>query len=128
MSGPHDIRRRPKRAQAGSALVEVLVSVVLFSMGVIALLRVLGTAVTESGEVEYRAVAATIADSTIGRMWVDRGNLADYVVTDAVVDELPGGTQTVAVDGNVVSVTISWQPPGAANPRTHAVSATLAAN
>ena len=59
----------------GFALIEALVAVLLFAIGIVALLRVLGTAVKDAGEVEYRAVAATLADATIGRMWVDRANL-----------------------------------------------------
>jgi type IV pilus assembly protein PilV len=111
--------------QRGSAMVEVLVSMLLFSLSVLALVRALGISVRDAGEIEYRAVAATIADATIGRMWVDRENLDDYVVDAADVPELPRGTQTVTVDDNVVQVTVRWQPPGAASSRSHSVSATL---
>jgi len=124
--------RRPGRArrdpQRGSALLEVLIAILLFAIGIISLLRVLGTAVRDSGDVEFRAVAATVADTTIGRMWVDRSQLANYVVTNAAVAELPSGTRTVAVNGNTVTVTINWQPPGAATTRTHTVTATLVGN
>lgn len=126
-------RSRPALAtrgtQRGSALVEVLVSVLLFSVSIIALLRVLGTSVRDSGDLEYRAVAANIADAVIGQMWVDRGALAGYVVTDATLTDLPNGTLTVALPAaNLVTVTVNWQPPGAITERTHTVTATLAAN
>lgn len=111
----------------GSALVEVLVSVLLFSIGIVALVRLLGTAVKDTGEIEYRSQATAIADEQIGRMWVDRGNLPAYEVDAEEVPELPGGTRTVAVDGNVVTVTIGWQAPGGP-PRNHVVVATLAGN
>lgn len=120
--------RRAPRATRGSALVEALVAVVLFTVGIVALLRVLGTAVKDAGDVEYRAVAATLADATVGRMWVDRANLAAYVVEDEPVPELPNGLRTVTVAGNVVNVTIRWQPPGVDDERVHAVAATLAGN
>ena len=42
--------------------------------------------------------------------------------------ELPNGLQTIDVAGNVVTITIRWQPPGAADERVHAVAATLVAN
>ncbi len=100
----------------------------LFSVGVIALLRVLGVSVRDAGDLEYRATAAAIADQTVGRMWVDRGNLGAYAETDAVLAGLPNGFRTVTVNGNVVTVTINWQPPGADAARTHSVSATLASN
>ena len=118
------------RGQQGSALVEALVSVLLFSIAIIALMRVLGTAVKDSGDIQYRAIAATVADETIGRMWVDRGNLAAYEEDAATLDAglgLPGGTRTVDVDGNRVTVTIDWQPPGT-GAHTHTVTATLTGN
>lgn len=116
------------RAHRGSAMVEVLISMLLFSMSVLALVRALGISVRDAGEIEYRAVAATIADTTIGRMWVDRGHLDDHAVDAEEVPQLPSGTQTVTVDGNVVQVTVRWQPPGADSSRVHRVSATLAGN
>jgi len=115
------------RRTRGSALVEVLVSVLLFSIGIVALVRLLGTAVKDTGEIEYRSQATAIADELIGRMWVDRGNLPGYVADAAALPELPGGTRTVDVDGNVVTVTIGWQAPGGP-PRNHVVVATLAGN
>jgi type IV pilus assembly protein PilV len=114
--------------QRGSAMIEVLVSMLLFSVGVLGLVRVLAIAVRDAGEVEYRAIAATVADETIGRMWLDRADLASYAAVDAEVPELPGGTQTIAVDGNVVTVTVNWLPPGAADARVHTVAATLTGN
>lgn len=121
---------QPRRnLQRGSALVEVLVSVLLFAVSIIALLRVLGTSVQDAGDLEYRAEAANIADSVIGQMWVDRGALAGYVVTDAELADLPNGTLTVALPAaNLVTVTVNWQPPGALAARTHTATATLAAN
>ncbi len=115
-------------AMRGSALIEALVAVVLFTIGIVALLRVLGTAVKDAGDVEYRAIAATVADATVGRMWVDRANLDAYEVDDDPLPELPNGLRTVTVDGNVVNVTIRWQPPGVDEQRVHAVAATLIGN
>jgi type IV pilus assembly protein PilV len=113
--------------ERGSTLIEVLIAVLLFSVGVIGLVRLLGAAMRETGEIEYRAQAAEIADELVGQMWVDRTNLASYVVTDAALAALPAGTQTVAVNGNIVTVTITWQPPGSPA-RNHVTLATLAGN
>ena len=109
-------------------MVEVLVSVLLFSIGIIGLLRVLEVSVKDAGEIQYRAAAATLADETLGQMWVDRANLGSYVVTDAPLSELPNGLETVAVDGNVVTITISWQAPGVPFSHSHTTSATVAVN
>ena len=120
---------RGQRAQRGSALVEVLVSVLLFAISIIALLQVLGTSVRDAGDLEYRAQAANIADTIIGQMWVDRGGLAAYVVDHVALADLPNGELTVTLPAaNQVMVTVDWQPPGALTTRTHTVTATLAAN
>ena len=116
-----------RRRTRGSALVEVLVSVLLFSIGIIALVRLLGTAVKDTGEIEYRAQAAALADEQVGRMWVDLGNLPGYAKGVEALPELPGGTRTIEVDDDVVTVTIGWQAPGGP-PRNHVVVATLAGN
>jgi type IV pilus assembly protein PilV len=109
-------------------MVEVLVSVLLFSVGIIGLLRALEVSIKDAGEIQYRATAATLADETLGRMWVDRANWAGYVVTDAPLGELPNGLQTVTVDGDVVTITISWQAPGVPVAHAHTTSATVAVN
>ncbi len=109
-------------------MIEVLISMLLFLVGVLGLIRILGVAVRDAGEVQYRAVAATVADETIGRMWVDRANLDAYVVDEADVPQLPGGTLTVTRDDNVMNVTINWLPPGAVANRVHQVAATIVGN
>jgi type IV pilus assembly protein PilV len=121
-------KARGLSAQRGSTLVEVMVSVVLFSVGVIGLMRVLGTAVQDTGSLQYRSTAATLADTTIGQMWVDRNNLAAYATAGTAVPELPNGQRVVTVAGNVVTVAISWQAPGSAQPSTHQITATVVGN
>ena len=116
-----------RRGERGSALIEVLVSLLLFSIGIVGLVRLLGTAVKDTGEIEYRAQAAALADEQVGLMWADRTDLESYEVADDPVAELPAGTRTVDVQGNVVTVTIAWQPPGAPA-RNHVVVATVASN
>ncbi len=116
-----------RRFERGSALIEVLVSVLLFSVGIVGLVRLLGNAVKDTGEIEYRAQAAALADEQIGLVWADRTDLTTYAVVDDPVPELPNGTRTVAVNGNVVTVTMNWQPPGAPA-RSHVVVATVVSN
>ena len=108
-------------------MVEVLVSVVLLSVSVLGLVRILGQSVKDSGELEYRSVASALAEQIIGRMWVDPNNLASYAGADQATPELPNGTRTVTVNGNLVTITINWQAPGASASR-YQISATLARN
>jgi type IV pilus assembly protein PilV len=129
---PNMIRRKEPRKlsdQRGSMMIEVLVSVVLLSVSILGLVRVLGQSVKDSGDLEYRSVASTMADELVGRMWVDRANIATYATTDPeALAELPNGTRMVTVAGNVVTVTIGWQAPGAASASQYQVAATLAVN
>lgn len=126
------IRSHPPRvrgsAQRGSTMVEVLVSVLLLSVSILGLVRVLGNSVRDSGELEYRSIASTLADESIGRMWVDRANLATYAVNNQAVSQLPNGKRTITVNGNLVTVTVTWQMPGSTAVRQHQVSATIAGN
>jgi len=108
-------------------MMEVLVSVMLLSVAVLGLVRVLGTTVRDSGDIEYRSVAAAVADESIARMWIDRANLAAHVVTNEDVGQLPSGKRTITVAGNVATVLVTWQAPG--DPvRRHRVSATITGN
>jgi type IV pilus assembly protein PilV len=118
-----------RTTQRGSMMVEVLVSVVLLSVSVLGLVRVLGQSVKDSGELEYRSEASTMADETIGRMWVmDPTTLAAYATTmTGNITELPSGTRTVTVAGNVITVTLTWQAPGASASQ-YQISATLSKN
>jgi type IV pilus assembly protein PilV len=117
-----------RHTQRGSLMVEVLVSVVLLSISVLGLVRVLGNSVQDSGEIEYRSVASTLADESLGRMWIDRANLAAHAVKDEALTQLPNGKRTITVAGNIVTVAISWQAPGSASAHQHQVSATIAGN
>lgn len=124
------LHRAQPATQRGSMMVEVLVSVVLLSISVLGLVRVLGQSVKDSGELGYRSVASTMADETIGRMWVmapdDYADYAESVSGD--IAELPGGTRAVAVNGNIVTITVSWQAPGATAPSQYQTTATIARN
>ncbi|MFM1887142.1 MAG: hypothetical protein RL026_2299 [Pseudomonadota bacterium] len=120
--------RTPRRKQAGATLIEILVALALVTISIVALLRILAVTVKDAGDIGYRAQAMALAEDGIGRMWVDRQNLAGYAVTNQSIAELPNGRRTVAVSGNVVSVTISWRAPGTALTRTYAASATVTGN
>jgi hypothetical protein len=67
------------------------------------------------------------ANELVGRMWVDRTNLASYAGTTSVAS-LPGGQRVVTVNNSVVTVTVTWRPPGQSVDRQYATTATLAGN
>lgn len=121
------------------SLTEVLVSTVIFAVGILGLLSANATAFQTFSDAKFRVDAALLADRLIGEMWVDRANVAAYAhvggtsyqVTDRIAPWmtevtriLPASDATVAVVGTQVSVTVTWQPAGAQR-RQHAAVATL---
>ena len=66
------------KQQHGSALLEAMIAILIFSMGIIALLGLQTAAIKNSGDAKYRADATYLANQIIGKMWVDRVNIAAY--------------------------------------------------
>lgn len=65
--------------QGGMSLIEVLISVLLFAFGVLALVGLQASAISYSRDAKYRADAAFLAEQIVGVMWADaRTNLSSY--------------------------------------------------
>ena len=56
--------------ETGSVLLESLVAILVFSMGILALVSMQAFAVSSSSEAKYRSEATMLANELIGRMWV----------------------------------------------------------
>ena len=83
--------RSPKiRSDGGYVLLEVLISILLFSLGVLGLITIQANAVQAAGEANMRAEAVFAANEITGRMWVDRSNLASSAGATSVA-ALPNG-------------------------------------
>jgi type IV pilus assembly protein PilV len=121
--------RKGQKSQAGVMLIEALIGILIFSIGILALIGMQATAIKNTTDARYRSEAAFLANQVIGKMWVDRTNLALYGATgyaprDAwvnnVASTLPGIdvpnnilVPVIAIGGgNEVTVTIQWQQPG----------------
>jgi len=118
-----------KRNQSGVALLEALVGILIFSIGILALLGLQAQSIRNTTEAKYRNEAAYLANQIVGQMWVDRANLAQYDTSGGaspnmtawrarVANTLPrvvaAGTNSpdIVVAGNQVTVTVFWQLPG----------------
>jgi type IV pilus assembly protein PilV len=146
-------------AQRGLSLLEGLISILIFSFGILGLVGLQGASIRNSVDAKYRADASYLANQIIGQMWADRDatNLPTFVrqnyahgvaagvapnaLTNActtgasvstnanmtnstwgwlvrVGQMLPGAAanrQQIAIQGNVVTVTVCWQAPQDAN-------------
>lgn len=108
--------RNGKSAQQGVVLLEALVAILLFSMGVLALVGLQTAMIKNTSDSKYRSEASFIAQQRIGMMWSDPDNVVAYVenATD-ISSMLPGGTRTVTqpTPGQPeFVVTVTWTQPG----------------
>lgn len=69
------LRRKP--AERGFMLLEVLIALLIFALGVLGLVGLQANAVKQSSQAKYRADATLLANELIGQMWVaDRSTAA----------------------------------------------------
>lgn len=112
---------RPIRApatQSGVALLEALIAVLVFSLGILALVGLQANAMRISTDAKMRIDASNLANQRVGEMWADASNLAGHAAAGEPVDSLPDGQMTTAVAGDVVTVTVTWKIPGDSNLQT----------
>ena len=68
--------------ERGVMLLEVLVSLLIFSLGILAVVGLQATSVKLQSDAKYRADASYLANQILGFMWTDRGvnnaNLPNY--------------------------------------------------
>lgn len=115
---------RARRSLRGFGLIEVLMALLLFSIGVLGMVAMQARASQFSTQAEDRGRAALLANDLIATMWtrgttsLDNATLSAWQdrVADPSVDGLPDGEGEVSdpdADG-VVTITISWRAPGRA--------------
>lgn len=116
-----------RKQESGSVLIEALVSVLIFSMGILALVGLQGAMVKNSSDAKFRSDASFIAQERLGLMWTDPTNVANYVETDTPVALLPNGKRSVTVGPRrFATVTVTWQAPGM-DPHQYVTSAYISA-
>jgi len=134
-------RPAARNSQGGAMLLEAMIGILIFSIGILAMIAMQGLAVGYVSDAKYRSDAAFLANELIGQIWVDRGNLANYVYPGGsaanlatwvarVNASLPGTTATpptVAVDTvtGTVTVTIGWTAPNTAAAHSYSTLALI---
>ena len=120
-------RLAARTSQRGAMLLEAMIGILIFSIGILAMIAMQGLAVGYVSDAKYRSDAAFFANELLGQIWVDRGNLANYVYPGGaspnvtawaarVTADLPGAAATppaVTVDvlTGTVTIAIFWTPP-----------------
>lgn len=104
------------RRQGGVALLEALVAILIFSIGILGLIGLQAVSTQSTTIAKSRIDASFVASQRIAEMWGDIANINSYVETDADVSAwLPSGKRTTTVTGAVapyqVTVTVTWRMP-----------------
>lgn len=106
------------KAQRGVALLESLIALLIFSMGILAIVGLQGFMIKGTAESKARSDASFLAQNRVAMMWADPANLAGYAEVGTLVPELPNGLRNTVVNivqgGANVTVTVTWQQPGGA--------------
>jgi type IV pilus assembly protein PilV len=119
------------RYQRGSSLLEGLLAIVLFSIGLLSLLMLLSATLIESSNARHRIEASLLISDLVSHMWIGDHSLnglktrfADTTSKDyqswftSVSRRLPGvsaktNAPLITIDDTRnVTVTIRWQVPG----------------
>lgn len=118
-----------KSKQQGMVLLEALIAVVIFSMGILALVGLQAAMIQNTTNSKFRADASYIAQQRIGVMWADPANAAGYVETNTPISNLlPGGLRTVTqLAVGQYQVVVGWTPPGEAAPTVAAAPCSMLA-
>ena len=123
--------------QRGATLLEALIGILIFSIGILALVGMQALAIKHMSDAKYRSDAAFLANEIIGQMWVNRASLGTYAYAGAgapplaidswvtsIQNALPGVTAAanlpiITVAGTTVTVTVFWKIPGGADVHRH---------
>lgn len=101
-----------KKTQHGVALIESLIALLIFSMGILAIVGLQGFMVKATTEGRSRAEATFLAQNRIAMMWADPSNVAAYNEARTAIAGRPGWERATTINGTEVTVTIFWQQPG----------------
>lgn len=100
--------RREPCSQRGVVLLDAIVAILLFSVGIVGMVALQGAATKLAGDAKLRTDAAMAADQVIAQMWVsDPTHLATYF-------QSPSGAGYKAWAATVTQVTAQQGLPGAA--------------
>ena len=113
LRGPSSLRARER----GVMLIEALVAILIFSIGILAVVGMQGVAIKDVTAARYRSEAAYLAQQLLSQMWTDNGNIAAYAYPGT------GGVPPKISDWvNAVQTGPAKLPDSIANPPIVAVS------
>jgi type IV pilus assembly protein PilV len=122
-----------RHSQSGMALIESLIALLIFMVGIMGLLGLQATMVKNTVEARYRAEAGYVAQQRLAQIWTTseaaRGGLSEQDTDIAVESGLPAGLRDTirgapepGCNGNLSCyiVVVRWTPPGGTQ-RTYSI-------
>ena len=110
-------RRRRPAGQRGVALIEVMVGLLIFLVGVLGIIGLQAKAIQITVQAEDRSRAALLANDLVAQMWAKRStDLPEKDVSDwkaRVAASLPAASASVGSASGVATVKIEWKSPKA---------------
>jgi type IV pilus assembly protein PilV len=137
------------RRQGGVALLEALIGILIFSIGILAVVGMQATAIKTVTDSKYRSDAALLTNQLLTQMWTDAASVSQYAWTGtgsvppkltewvANVNATLPGAATVkplvtvtspSATGGVVQIQVFWQLPEEASQGLPARSYTIIAS
>jgi len=113
-----------RKVQQGVVLIEALLGILIFSIGILAMIGMQAVAVKNTIDAQYRTEASFLANEIVGTMWVNNAAPSSFDTTTGgtnaartawvarVASMMPSGSGTIAVSGNTATITVSWTLPG----------------
>ncbi|GAB7564271.1 hypothetical protein LG202_23100 [Methylobacillus methanolivorans] len=140
---------QPRRAsQEGAILLEGLIAILIFSMGILAIIGLQAASMKTVSDAQYRLEASYLANRLVASIWTagptkistyglpggSSPELADWLAD--VKNRLPGAENkapTVVIAGDATAgftatVTVFWQPPAETEPHSHTTVAYINTN
>lgn len=132
------LQLRPRRAlasrQTGATLLESLIAILIFTLGVLGLFGMQSAAILSASNSKYRTDASYLANQIVAQMWADQSNLASYsgatyaprAAWDIVVSNtLPGASTKIDINNREAVVNLSWRVPSDTTDRKYVLVATI---
>lgn len=121
--------------QKGVMLLEALIGLLIFSIGILALIAMQSVAISQVRDAKYRVSASELTDRMLGDLYI----LGSPTATGAtgVIDKwkanvtatLPSGAGTVTAGANgEVTISVTWQAPAATSVSNHTSIAVIKFN
>ena len=114
-------------AQRGGSLLEAMITVLIFSIGMLGTVGLEAAKIKDTSDAKYRLDSSFIAQQRVGEMWADPNNLVSYVESNTdISSQIPAGTRTTTLPAaGQVRVVVTWQQPGSSDTHRFTLNASI---